>query len=199
MKITTIIKNFINRIKASLGWKKCECKCECKAEPVARLTIHEFANAYGVSESAIRGRVTRHEKKTGELHCALAVEVTKAGRRPVKLYETKFLEDLMKDVLEKKKKTPEVIAEEDLHRHVGDAIRAAFLKGDHDLMDYTHCPPDICDQPVCQSCLRNLKNFPTDHWSTTSMAIDPKIRREGGKCSSYCGFSASMHSKYALY
>lgn len=183
MKLLTIIKNLFTR----------KPEHQPVPETPPRLTLQEYAKAYGLSFNALRGRITRRAKKIDpeDLPTIELIE-TKAGVRPVKLYTVSYLQRVMPPP---KPENTLVQAGTD-HQRISELIRRSYCNGAHDILDYWHCPPERCDHEICKSCLRNLGNFPE---GTVATIAYTDVRREGDKCSSYCGFLASAHAKHVLY
>jgi hypothetical protein len=187
MKLLTIIKNLI--------------KITRKKEPavkasVPRLTLQEYAYLHDFSIGALRGRISRREKTCApEDRPILMLVDTKAGMRPTKLYPVAYLERVMPPKANPPSEEEMVQAGTD-HKRISQLIYSSYCKGDKDLLDFWHCPSHRCDQEICKSCLRNLGNFPKGTVGTIS---NQEVRREGDRCSAYCGLLASAHARHVLY
>lgn len=186
MKLLTILKNLFSRKAAP---------APAAEAPVPRLTLQEYAYLHCFSVGALRGRISRREKTCAlEDRPTLRLVETKAGMRPTKLYPVAYLERVMppKPNLPSEVKMVQTTD----HERISKLIYSNYCKGDKALLDFWHCPPQRCDQEICKSCLRNLGNFPE---GTSGTVSEQEVRREGDRCSAYCGFLASAHAKHVLY
>ena len=187
MKLLTIIKNLFSRKKEP---------APVAEAPIPRLTLQEYADLHCFSVGALRGRISRREKTCApEDRPILKLVETKAGMRPTKLYPVAYLERVMPPNSNPPSEVKMVQAGTD-HERISKLIYSSYCKGDTDLLDFWHCPSQRCDQEICKSCLRNLGNFPEGTVGTIS---NQEVRREGDRCSAYCGLLASAHSKHVLY
>lgn len=195
MKMPAFIKNLLKRLGfVNEGSNECTNECEPYCVRVIRyVTMSEYAEQYGLPFHAFRSRVARRLVKAKKAEPDRTFESsTSINGRLVRTYDVEFLAQVAEGL--RKKATGVATAKE--HEEVGERIKRLYEEGAHDLIDFCHCSSHVCTHDVCKSCLRNPRHFPG---SVMTMYADAPAVVRDGKCTHYCGFTASMHARHVLY